>query len=256
MFKWLKHFFGIRNHEPTEKPPMNSDQENPSPPPLPTPPVSKPVHAGETTRLYALPAPAAPAAPKPKVARPKKPKAAKPKKAVAERRYRVYGSDGHEEILVFNDRPKGRKRRHDWWDERGEWTYGSFKIAHDELEPGTIEGDRATRKKGIWEAQMVESLGKLQIYITCPKCGAIGNASDHRISKDGVLSPCIVCSDKKCDTHLFVKLRGYTLGEREPHYKDWSEKKEGERVEREGVKLSEIDPRYLREDKDLWNGMM
>jgi hypothetical protein len=132
-----------------------------------------------------------------------------------------------EEKKDFND----WKRYDDW--KKGE-TY--WKLHNETCKKGVIETDPAKRVGGIWMAEK-ESDGQLHLYMTCvkPKCAAVNDFSKHAVHKDGNVSPCIVCV--KCQTHEFIKLEGWTLGEHveaktkedlewEKKWKDWKPSKD------------------------------
>lgn len=101
-----------------------------------------------------------------------------------------------------------------------EWTLWTY---HKILR-GEIEADRSKRQKGVW------SMDGNAIYITCPLCAAIMNATNHRIKEDGEISPCVVCP--KCDKHVFMQLVGWNMGIRE-EVRSEKEKADDERWQRE-----------------------
>ena len=105
---------------------------------------------------------------------------------------------------------EGKTDRWEW-----EWTVWTYH----KIIQGAIDPDISIRKKGIWvmDGQM--------IYITCPHCAAIMNASNHEIRTDGEIHPCVVCP--KCSKHVFMQLVGWTGGLRKEVLTE-KEKKEHE----------------------------
>lgn len=43
-----------------------------------------------------------------------------------------------------------------------------------------------------------------RIYVTCPQCSKIDEVTDHTISEDGAVNPCVSC--RNCQTHYFPQL--------------------------------------------------
>lgn len=59
-------------------------------------------------------------------------------------------------------------------------------------------------KRKYWRG--VISNGKGTAYVECPKCGQYAGLSDHEIKEDGTVDPSMVCPNKGCDFHDYVKL--------------------------------------------------
>lgn len=79
-----------------------------------------------------------------------------------------------------------------------------------------VELLRKNREKGTW---VIHDNGtrRPEVYIVCPFCAGIMNASDHEISKDGIVHPCVVCG--QCQSHIFMKLEGWKYGARKAIYR-------------------------------------
>lgn len=131
------------------------------------------------------------------------------------------------------------KKDYNDWKRYDDWKKGDsyWKTWTETCKKGVIGTDPATRVGGIWMAEK-ESDGKLHLYMTCikPKCAAVNDFSRHAVNKEGSVNPCIVCV--KCNTHEFVKLEGWDLGEHvelktkedlewEAKWKNWKPSKDG-----------------------------
>jgi len=61
---------------------------------------------------------------------------------------------------------------------------------------------------GSWKP-LVDS-GKMSASFACPKCGKVGLLIDHEISKEGVVTPSVVCITG--DFHENITLEGWLFG--------------------------------------------
>lgn len=90
-------------------------------------------------------------------------------------------------------------------------------VAHYILTPGDLStADRETRQKGFWQVEST-SEGK-RVYMSCYRCGAVNDFSDHRVGADGFIYPCVVC--RACKAHEFVFMDQWTHGERKEIHRE------------------------------------
>lgn len=59
---------------------------------------------------------------------------------------------------------------------------------------------------GTWRPVVLD--GKKTARLSCPGCGSIA-LLDHKIDKEGNVTPSVVCPIQSCDFHEFVKLEGW-----------------------------------------------
>jgi len=95
----------------------------------------------------------------------------------------------------WNSRPY---RKEDWTD----W----FKFGYHPCKKGEIGGS-GPRQKAVWQTEKTAD-GQEHFYVTCVKCAAVNDFTNHHIEKDGKVNPCIVCV--KCHEHTWIRLEEWT----------------------------------------------
>lgn len=72
------------------------------------------------------------------------------------------------------------------------------------LRPATSDWPQA----GEWKGLRLGG-GRRSASVGCPECGQLAHLDDHIISKDGTVTPSLVCPYEGCSFHAFVRLEGW-----------------------------------------------